>query len=212
MIRDILFWQDNSASRLPQGLKLGLNFGRKARGLEPFYRSSTGDPCGPCPIVAIVATSMDSSLTVMQSPVSHHIDSNVLRSVVEHVFMPPKLPQKDPGEQMEQDMNVALCDTLIRAAQDLLQDLPSSVFPLVRMIKMMKLVRRAAMVSFKETELQRTLSEMDVGGTSIQSPISFFAFGSIISIRRICHAYSCPKRRSHRAQAYPGQLRSVRGV
>jgi hypothetical protein len=151
---------------------------------------------------AIVATSMDSSSTVMQSPFPHNIDSNVLRSVVQHVFMPPKLPQKDPGEQVEQEMNVALCDTLIGAAHDLLQHLPSSETSLwIRMIKMMDLVRRAATVSFKETELKCTLSEMVVGGTSIQSPIFVFSFGSIISIRRICHAHSCPKCRPHRAQA-----------
>ena len=103
----------------------------------------------------------------MQPPAAPHIDSNVLLSVVEHVFMPPKLPQKDPGEQMEQKMNVALCGTLIEAAQDFLQHIPSSKSPLwTRIIKMMESVRRAATVPFKRTELQCTLSETAVGGTS----------------------------------------------
>ena len=89
--------------------------------------------------------------------------------------MPPKLPQKDPGEQMEQNINVALCGTLIEAAHDFLQHIPSSEYPLwMRIIKMMESVRRAATVPFKETELLSTLSEMDVGGMSIQLTIFFW--------------------------------------
>lgn len=137
----------------------------------------------------------------MQPSATHHIDSNVLRSVIEHVFMPPKLPQKDPGEQMEQKINVALCGTLIEAAQDFLQHIPSSEYPpWMCIIKMMESVRSAVMIPFKEAEFRFTLSEMAVGGVSIQFTIFFLAFDSTTSIRRICNAYSCPKRRSHRAQ------------
>jgi hypothetical protein len=57
-------------------------------------------------------------------------DSDILRLVVENVFMPPKLPQEDPGEQIEQRTNVALCDNLIEAARDFLQDVPPSQRPL----------------------------------------------------------------------------------
>ena len=117
---------------------------------------------------------MDSFSTVMQPHTTHHIDSNVLRSVVEHVFIPPKLPQKDPGEQMEQKINVALCGTLIEAAHDFLQHIPSSEHPpWMRIIKMMESVRSAVMIPFKETELRSTLSEMAVGGVSIQLTIIF---------------------------------------
>ena len=93
---------------------------------------------------------------------------DVLRLVVEHVFMPPKLPQKDPGQQIEREMNVALCDNLIEAARDFLQDIPSSQHPLwMHMIKMMGLARHAAEVSFEEAELQRVFSDMAIGGMSI---------------------------------------------
>ena len=188
-----LFWQDNSAWTFANCRAVDLNALPRA----------------------LVVTSMDSSSTVIQPPPTHDIDSNVLRSVVEHVFMPPKLPQKDPGELMEQNINVALCGTLIEAAQDFLQYIPSSEYPLwMRIIKMMESVRRAATVTFKETELLSTLLEMAVGGMSNQLSQFFLAFGSSIpiSIRRICNAYSCPKRRSRRAQTLPRQLRSVRGV
>ena len=44
---------------------------------------------------------------------SADIDSEVLRSVVEHVFLPPKLPQADA----ERGTNMALCHILIDAAE-----------------------------------------------------------------------------------------------
>jgi|SRR6267154_4222051 len=96
------------------------------------------------------------------------LNPDVLRLVVEHVFMPPKLPQKDPGEQIpeiEQEMNVALCDNLIGAAQAFLQAIPRSQHPLWKhMIKMMRLARRAAEVPFNEAEVRRVFSDMEIGG------------------------------------------------
>jgi hypothetical protein len=96
------------------------------------------------------------------------LNFDVLRLVVEHVFMPPKLSQEDPGEQTEREMNVALCDDLMRAARDFLQDIPPSQHPLwEHMIKMMNLARRAAEVPFKKAELRRVFSDMAIGGMSI---------------------------------------------
>jgi hypothetical protein len=102
-------------------------------------------------------------------------DSNVLLSVVEHVFMPPKLPQEDPGDAIEQKMNVALCDHLIGASQVFLQDALQDVSPSQRslwenMIKMIKLARRAADIPFEEAELQGVFSNMAIEGMSIQLP------------------------------------------
>jgi len=105
----------------------------------------------------------------MSTPIANNSDSHILRSVVEHVFMPPKLPQKDPGEQIQREMNVALCDYLIGAARDFLQDIHPSQHPLwMRMIKMIYLARRAAEVPFEEAELRRVFSDMAIGGMSIQ--------------------------------------------
>jgi hypothetical protein len=100
----------------------------------------------------------------------------VLRLVVEHVFMPPELRQKDPGEQIERKMNVVLCDNLIGAAGDFLQDIPPSQHPLwMHMIKMMGLARRAAEVPFEEAELRRELSDMEIGGMSIYLALFYAA-------------------------------------
>ncbi|KAH9983869.1 hypothetical protein BJV77DRAFT_234428 [Russula vinacea] len=94
--------------------------------------------------------------------------SNAFLSVVEHVFMPPKLPQEDPGDAIEQKMNVALCDHLIGASQVFLQDALQDVSPSQRslwenMIKMIKLARRAADIPFQEAELQGVFSNMAIG-------------------------------------------------
>jgi hypothetical protein len=93
---------------------------------------------------------------------------HVLRLVVEHVFMPPRLRQKGPDEQIEREINVALCNNLIEAAQAFSQYIPPSEHPLWKhMIKMMGLARRAAEVPFEEARLQRVFSDMAIGGMSI---------------------------------------------
>jgi hypothetical protein len=105
---------------------------------------------------------------------SHDSDS-ILNMVVEHVFMPPNLPQQHPGEQIEQKTNVALCDYLIEAAQDFLQNfLPSQSPSWTSMIRTMELVRSAAVAPFKEVDLQCMFSDMTIGGTPLRPVITSF--------------------------------------
>jgi hypothetical protein len=100
--------------------------------------------------------------------IANNPDYHILRSVVEHVFMPPKLPQEDPGDQIKQRTDVALCDNLLEVARDFLPDVPSSQCSLwMHMIKMMELVRRAIEVPLEEAGLQRVFSNMAIGGMSI---------------------------------------------
>jgi hypothetical protein len=106
----------------------------------------------------------------MSTPIvnDHNLDSATLRSVIEHVFMPPKLPQEDPGEDIGRGINVALCNNLIDAAKDFLRILPPLQHPLwMRMIKMMEFVRRTAALLLEGADLQRALSDMTIGGTPI---------------------------------------------
>jgi len=115
----------------------------------------------------------------MLPPTTNDPDSSILRSVIEHVFMPPKLPQEDPEGEMGRNINVVLCDNLIEAAQHFQQYLPSPQSPLwMRMIKMMELARCAATSPFEVAGLQRVLSDMDIGGTSIYLAL-YSAFDSI---------------------------------
>jgi hypothetical protein len=80
--------------------------------------------------------------------------------------MPPKLPQQGPDEETERKTNVALCTSLIEAAQDFRQILPSSESPSwMHIIKMMELGRRAAKAPLKGDDLQRAFSDMVLGGT-----------------------------------------------
>jgi hypothetical protein len=97
-------------------------------------------------------------------PASDCPDSDILRSVIEHVFLPPRLPQAGPSEETEHKTNVALCSTLIEAARDFLHDVISSQRPLWKhMIKMMESARCAARVPFEEADLQHDFSDMAVG-------------------------------------------------
>ena len=94
----------------------------------------------------------------------------ILRSIVEHVFMPPKLPQEDPGDQIKQRTDVALCDKLLEAARDFLQvpDVSSSQRSLwIHMIRMMELARRTVEVPLEVASLQDVFSNMAIGGMSI---------------------------------------------
>ena len=99
---------------------------------------------------------------------SNNPDSHILRLVVEHVFMPPKLPQEDPGDQIKQRTNVALCDNLLKAAQDFLSDVPSSQRSLwMHMIKMMELARRVADAPLEEAGLKHVFLTMAIGGMTL---------------------------------------------
>jgi hypothetical protein len=100
------------------------------------------------------------------------LDPNIFRSVIEHVFMPPKLPQAWQDFKAARELNVAMCDTLIEAARNFLQDLPYSQRPQWgHMIKMMELVRRAAKFPLETAAVQRTLSNMTAGGASVHTVI-----------------------------------------
>jgi hypothetical protein len=99
---------------------------------------------------------------------SYHSDSDILRLVVETVFVPPRLPQEDSGEPTERRVNVALCHSLVEATRDFLQVISSSERPLwMNMIKMMELTCRATEGPFAEAELQEIFSSMAIGGMSI---------------------------------------------
>jgi hypothetical protein len=93
------------------------------------------------------------------------IDPKTLTSIVEHVFMPPKLPQQGPTEIAEQETNAALCHLLLEAACSFhlcLSHSQKSIW--THMIKMMELVWRDVRAPSDETDLQSTLSSLTVGG------------------------------------------------
>ncbi|KAH8997132.1 hypothetical protein EDB86DRAFT_3043676 [Lactarius hatsudake] len=92
------------------------------------------------------------------------IDSDVLLSVVEHVFLPPKLPQEAPTEEAERETNVALCHILIQAARTFSQGLsPLRQSFWARMIKMIGSIYWAARAPLVEAELTGALSGLAMG-------------------------------------------------
>jgi len=126
-------------------------------------------------------------------PATDDPDSEILLSVIEHVFLPLRLPQAGPSEETEHKSNVALCNSLVEAARDFLQIVPSSQRPLWKhMTKMMELACRAAIVPFEEADLQRVFSDMAVGGMLILSAICF-AFGLKVFFQTYFPCLSVPK-------------------
>lgn len=94
-----------------------------------------------------------------------NIDSDILRSVVEHVFLPPKLPQVAAEGDAERGMNVALCHMLINAAAAFRQYLsPSQKLVWDRMPRMMNSVYRSANAPLVEAELEEVLTGLAVNG------------------------------------------------
>ncbi|KAF8256568.1 hypothetical protein EI94DRAFT_1821919 [Lactarius quietus] len=91
------------------------------------------------------------------------IDSNTLRSVVEHVFLPPKLPQEAPTEEAESRINAAMCHILIHAARAFSQGVSPLRQPLwTRIMKTMGSIHRAAKAPLLETELVGILLDLAI--------------------------------------------------
>ncbi|KAI9447738.1 hypothetical protein H4582DRAFT_2137682, partial [Lactarius indigo] len=92
------------------------------------------------------------------------INPDDLLSVVEHVFLPPRLPQKAPTERAEGGTNVALCHVLIQAARAFRQYLtPTQQSIWARVMKMMGTIYQTARAPLVETELEGALSVLAVG-------------------------------------------------
>src|SRR6266404_7158750 len=142
------------------------------------------------------------------------IDSDVLLSVVEHVFLPPKLPQTAQTKDAERATNVALCHILMEAAQAFSDGLSKS--PLrqslwARMIKMMSSLYWAAKSPLGEAELKGTLSELVIQGRL--EPLLRIASSFIVAFRCLRNAYSsseCRCRHSHPCRSC--SIRDIRSL
>ena len=128
------------------------------------------------------------------------IDSDTLLSVVEHVFLPPKLPQEAPTEEAERRTNVALCHILIQAARAFLKDLsPIRLRLWGRMITMMESISQAAKVPRVEVELVRVLSKLVIGGAL--EPARVVVSSLTLALRCLRDACSSSECRCRRSQA-----------
>ncbi|KAI9432130.1 hypothetical protein H4582DRAFT_2062144 [Lactarius indigo] len=95
---------------------------------------------------------------------SHDFDSEVLLSVINHIFLPIKLPQQAPTEGAERETNVALCHILIQAARAFCQYLsPSQQLSWAHIIKTLESISWTAKGPLVEAELKGTLSNLAVG-------------------------------------------------
>ena len=138
------------------------------------------------------------------------IDSETLLSVVEHVFLPPKLPQEAPTEEAERKTNVALCYILTLAAQTFFKGLtPLRRSLWTRMTKMMGTIYRTARIPLIEAELVGVLSDLVTGGALDFARIVLSSF--ILTFRCLRNAYSSSECRSSRARTYRScSIRDIR--
>ena len=141
------------------------------------------------------------------------IDLNVLRSVVDHVFMPPKLPQEAPSEQAELKSNIALCHILIHSAKHFFQYLPLSHRSMwMRMVNMLKLARRVAEGPFTADDLQDILSNLSTEGVLSRLRVGPSRLNRPL-VRRLCYAYPGTECCCYRAQSCQCcSIRNVRGL
>ena len=127
------------------------------------------------------------------------LHDSVLLSVVDHVFLPPKLPQHAQTEEAERGTNEALCYVIIQAANAFSEGLPPSLqLPWSHVIKMMESMHFIAKGPLVETELKDTFSNLAVGGGYKIPP----AYCIIINFTFRCFRYACSSsecrcRRSH---------------
>ncbi|KAH9030130.1 hypothetical protein EDB85DRAFT_2247266 [Lactarius pseudohatsudake] len=99
----------------------------------------------------------------MDPPITD-INPDDLLSVVQHVFLPPRLPQKAPTDKAECGTNTALCHVLIQAARAFCQYLsPTQQSIWAPMIKMMETIYQTARAPLVEAELKGALSDLAVG-------------------------------------------------
>ncbi|KAF8260775.1 hypothetical protein EI94DRAFT_1747586 [Lactarius quietus] len=118
-------------------------------------------------MVTVIGTRVSPILPSPSCPMSLspiEIDSDILLSVVEHVFLPPKLPQKAPEKDAKRASNIALCHTLMQAATMFRRYLSPSQKPVWdRITKMMGFIDRAASAPLAEADLERELSTFSDG-------------------------------------------------
>lgn len=93
------------------------------------------------------------------------LPDSVLLSLVDHIFLPPKLPQHAPTEDAERDTNKALCHVLLQAIRAFSEGVsPTQRLLLSHMVKMMESVQRSTEGPLVETELKDAFSNLAVGG------------------------------------------------
>ena len=91
------------------------------------------------------------------------LDSDDLRSVVEHVFLPPNLPHVAQREEVEHKTNVALCH-ILKDATAAFRQYPSQEHVWARMERMIEYIRRAASSPLAEVSLAGVLAGLDING------------------------------------------------
>lgn len=105
-------------------------------------------------------------------------DPAILEQVVNHVFLPPKLPSAAPDDDTERSVNLLMLDETDAAARAFRMFLPHEQRkPWTRICRMLLWMKQAAKAPLEATKLSETLKSMLPGG--VYSPCPFYAFLSL---------------------------------
>lgn len=94
------------------------------------------------------------------------LPSQHLKAILYHVFVPLQLPQKDAGDAVNHEVDIALCELILDAAQKYKNLLPEEQQTLWAPIPAM-LQHLQAFTTFRDKEsIVTALQNMECGGTS----------------------------------------------
>lgn len=98
---------------------------------------------------------------------SQSVSSKNLQAILEHVFMPLRLPQKDAGDDANNEQDVVLCDLILSAAQKYTSFLDEEQQLLwIPVIEMLRHLQKFTTFRDKEKVIA-ALASMGCGGTSL---------------------------------------------
>lgn len=93
------------------------------------------------------------------------IDSNILEEVVNHVFLPPKLPSNAPDEDNERQINILMLEETYAAARTFRTFLPHNQrAPWTKICRMISWLKQTVKAPLEAKKLSMTLESMEAGG------------------------------------------------
>lgn len=92
-------------------------------------------------------------------------DKRDVLSLIDHLFLPPKLPQAAPGEERESRINTLMCQTILDSAESYMSSLSTEDqrqwFTVTNMLRQLL---RTSQVPMSNATLQKDLSQMKENG------------------------------------------------
>lgn len=94
------------------------------------------------------------------------IDPHVFQALIEHVFMPPQLPQNADDDDQNRAVDILMTKLIAEYADKYSSQASRELKPVLRRIqKMLRLSHRVSRDGLESGAVQQAFSSMEVGGT-----------------------------------------------